>query len=77
MTYGIEYQWKNEYIWKRGGLYTCKPEAQRVRVCVMTAKFNDANGLNDLAILSDHLGIPLVWNSAANPQTFSLRVMAA
>ena len=77
MTYGIEYQYKDEYIWKRGGLYTQKQNTQCVRVCVLTAQFDDDDGLSKLAILSDRLGIPIVWNSQAKPQTYSLRVVAA
>jgi hypothetical protein len=76
MIYGVEYQYGDTYIWKRGGLFTLKANDKRIRVCVMTARNTDADDLSTLAILSERLGIPLIWNTSVTPQTFSLRVKA-
>lgn len=78
MIYSTEYRTIHveESTWVRGGLYKINTVSKRVRVCVMRADVDDAKGLYDLAIFSDRLGIPIVWEYKNKPQTCSLTIQA-
>ena len=81
MTYGTEYKWIDEYEEsgrnQHGIRYKKKHSSKRVKVVTLIAKFDDAKDLSDLVCLSDQLGVPIHWNSNANPQKAYIKLVSA
>lgn len=62
---------------QHGVRYKKKYSSKRVKIVVLSAKFNDADELAQLIYLSDKLRVPIHWDSNASPQMAYIKLASA
>jgi len=81
MIYKTECKWIDEYEEtgknQHGTRYKKKFSSKRIMIVTLSTTFDIEDDLARLVYLSDKLGVPIHWDSNANPQKAYIKLVSA